>query len=127
MKSQTDAAKHLWFALGESAEWFARLGGAACYRGFRDEEIPIAILVLLQSRFPSVAPPDTLSHFLSPQFWNACAPVTASVRKRIESIEATDEEDVKRVILDFTRYVNTKLKKEEIRHWPAVLATLSSV
>ena len=125
MKSQIDAANHLWFALGELGEWFARLGGAACYRGFRDEEMPIAILILLQARFPSVAPPDSLTQFLSPQFWEACAPVLASVRRRIDSIETTSDEEVRCVIRDFTRFVNTKLRKEEIQHWPAVLAALS--
>lgn len=125
MENQKNAASHLWFALGDLAEWFARLGGSACYRGFRDEEIPIAILILLQSRFPSAAPLDAFLNFLSPQFWVACSPIEANIRKRINSIEAKNEEDIKCVILDFTRYVNTKLKQEEIRHWPAVLAVLN--
>lgn len=46
--------------------------------------------------------------------------------KRINSIEVTNKEDIKCLILDFTRYVNKKLNKEEIRHWPAVLAVLSN-
>ena len=124
MTNEQAAARHLWFALAEFGEWFARLGGAACYRGFRDEAMPIAILILLQARFPSIAPPHALSHFLSPQFWDACERVLPSVRKRIDSIEAASEEELECVIRDFTQFVNTKLKKEEIRHWPAVLEVL---
>jgi hypothetical protein len=127
MKSQNSATNQLWYALGDLAEWFARLGGTACYHGFRDEEIPIAILILLQSRFPSVAPPGALSHFLCPQFWDACAPVLVRVRERIESINVANEEDINCVIADFTGYVNAKLKKEEIKHWPEVLTVLKHV
>jgi hypothetical protein len=55
MTAHTDAAQHLWSALDELDEWFRRLGGANRDEGFRNVEVPTAVLILLQSRFSSVA------------------------------------------------------------------------
>jgi hypothetical protein len=115
----------LWSALGELDERFACLGGAACYQGYRDEAKPIGILILLQKRFPYIAPPDALDHFINPQFWEACEPVIAQVRARIDAIETLNEDTIRLAIHDFTQFVNARLKKDEMHHWPSVVDVVS--
>jgi hypothetical protein len=125
MNSLNDAAQNLWSALDELSTWFTCLGGVARYPGFRNEDMPIAILVLLQARYQLAAPADELTHFLDPQFWSACEPIIKNVQNKIDKIQVESDEEIRSVICEFTCFVNTKMSKREMHYWPEVIALLA--
>lgn len=108
----------IWSALGELGDWFAGLGGAARYPGFKDDEIPLAVAALLIERFPPFFSTLPVQPHVDPRFWQACAPVLPDIRERISSLQAKESCDVIALMVGFIDYIDSKLANVETHNWP---------